>query len=168
MRSALMALPLLAASATVGAHPSFVETSFPAGSTAHLQLQIAHGCGDKLTHLVRVQLPNGEGVSAAVTQAKPRQTRDWLISTETGPVEPFSSHGTDHTQDVRAIRWLGVLPSDHYELFEFRVRLPNLAADEAPLELAFPVEQLCPGEGDYDWDGEDAPRITVRPPAPPS
>ncbi len=166
MRSVLFALPMLAASAVVGAHPSFVEKTFPAGSTAHLQLQIAHGCGDKLTHLVRVHLPNGEGVTAAVMQAKPRQTRDWVISTETGPVEPFSSHGTDYTQDVRAIGWLGVLPSDHYELFEFRVSLPDVAAGDEPLELAFPVEQLCPGQGDYDWDGDDAPTITVVPSAP--
>lgn len=165
MRSVLLALPVLAASSTVGAHPSFVEKAFPAGSMARLQLQIAHGCGDKLTHLVRVHLPNGEGVTAAVMQARPRQTRDWLISTETGPVEPFSSHGTDYTQDVRAIRWLGVLPSDHYELFEFQVRLPSLATGDEPLELPFPVEQRCPGEGDYDWDGEDAPSITVMPPA---
>lgn len=164
----LVSAAALAASAAIptGAlgHAVFSESEQQAGQTVELAIRVSHGCDGYPTRHVEVTLPNGPGVSPAVTGAQPRHTRDWRIETETGPVEAFSSHGETFYEDVRRITWsLGLLPDSEYELYEFRVTLPALPAGAQPLELAFPTVQKCV-RGERRWVGEDAPRLTITPP----
>ena len=158
----------LAASAAIPgsalAHAVFSQPEQPAGQTVELAIRVGHGCDGYPTRLIEVNLPNGPGVSPAVTHAQPRHTRDWRVDIETGPVEPFSSHGETTYEDVRKITWSrGLLPDSEYELYEFRVTLPPLPAGAEPLTLAFPTVQKCV-IGEEQWVDEQAPLLTVVPP----
>lgn len=158
----------LAASAAIPtttlAHAVFSQPEQQAGQTVELAIRIGHGCDGYPTRRVEVTLPNGPGVSPAVTGAQPRHTRDWRVDTETGPAEAFSNHEETFYEDVRRMTWsLGLLPDSEYELYEFRVTLPALPAGARPLRLAFPTVQKGV-RGERRWLGEDAPRLTITPP----
>lgn len=165
MSGAILAGALLAfVSGTAHGHAVFVEDTFVAGQTVEVGLRIAHGCEGSATRSVQVQMPNGPGVTPAAMRIKPRYTRQWLVRAQRGPVEPFESHGTLYFEDVTAIQWsLGFLPDAQYEVFQFRLTLPELPQGTDQITLEFPTVQQCI-RGQNIWDNETVPNLTITAP----
>lgn len=153
LRSLILAAALAAAGAAQ-AHVTLPPEDVAAGSYKPLRFQVGHGCGDKATTALRIEMP--AGVSAARPQPKPGWTLDIARSGDT----------------VTAITWRGSLPGDQFDEFLVLVHLP----DSEGL-LYFPAAQTCGGET-VRWDEPQAkddpapkrpaPRITVMPRAGPS
>ena len=88
---------------------------------------VGHGCEGAATVAVRVQIPDG------VVSVKPMPKPGWQLETR---VEPYSqpveaAHGETYTEGVREIAWSGGnLPDDWYDVFSFRVQLPDVNQDQ--------------------------------------
>lgn len=131
------------------AHVSFENDTATQGSYKRFALKLPHGCGVAATTQVKINLPEG------IQGAKPMPKAGWKLSTVTATLtQPYTTHGTQVTQDVATITWSeGLLPNEYYDEFVFQAKV---ATDRSM--LAFPVEQKC-GEQivkwiDADHDGE--------------
>ncbi|MTH64329.1 copper chaperone PCu(A)C [Paracoccus shanxieyensis] len=139
-----MTLPALA-------HVTLELPEAAAGSTYKAVLRIGHGCGDKATKAVRVQIPDG------FYNAKPMPKPGWELQTITGDyARPFDNHGEQMTSGVREIVWSGGdLPDEWYDEFTLRGTVgPELVAGST---LYFPTVQECDGarESWIDVTGAD-------------
>ncbi|MGY6536548.1 MAG: YcnI family copper-binding membrane protein [Pararhodobacter sp.] len=77
-----------------------------------------------------------------INAVQPMVKAGWNLSVVTSPLaEPYHSHGTEITEDVREIIWEGELPSEFYGEFVFRARFTEaLPAGEM---VCIPVVQEC-------------------------
>ena len=163
--SSAAAIALLAGLAS--AHVTLEAAKAPADSVYKAVLRVGHGCDDgSATIKIRVQIPLG------MRQAKPMPKPGWELTTVVEKLpEPYDSHGTKITEDVREIVWAGgKLPDAFYDEFIFRGKLPN----EPGTVVSFPVIQECetgvhrwieipePGKSADDY-AEPAPQVTLAP-----
>lgn len=140
--STLKAVVLAAALGSAGtaqAHVSLQPHTGAGGRYVALRFQAGHGCGDKATTALRIEIP--PGVGAARPQPKP----GWKLE--------VAKAG----DAVTAITWRGRLPADQFDEFLMLVRLP----DHDGL-LYFPAQQTC-GRETVRWD---EPQVGARGPAP--
>lgn len=121
------------------AHVTLEQPKAAAGSTYKAVVGIGHGCGDKATTALRIQIPEG------VYDVKPMPKPGWTLQTQTGPyAKPFDDNGTKITEGVRQIVWSGgALPDAWYDEFTFRA---VVGTDLAPgSAVYFPTVQECDG-----------------------
>lgn len=142
MKRSLIALSLLALSASSLAHVTLETREAVAASTYKGTLRIPHGCAGSATTSVRVLLPEGFQI------AKPMPKAGWKLATVKKAVTPFDYYGTPIKQDVSEIVWSGgKLRDDFYDEFVFRGRLPDRAGET----VWFKVIQRCE-KGETRWE----------------
>ncbi len=110
-------------------------------SYQRLSFGISHGCEGSSTVDVVVELP------ASVMGAKPMPKPGWAVETEVRPLSvPYRLHGKEIKQDVRVIRWRGMLIDAHYDEFVVMSKLWNKTGP-----IFIPVTQVCE-KGRIDWN----------------
>lgn len=125
------------------AHVVLPADGAEAGSYKPLRFQVGHGCGDKATTALRIEIP--AGVSSARPQPKPGWTLNIARSGDT----------------VTAITWRGELPGDQFDEFLIMVHLPDTAG-----VVYFPAAQTC-GAETVRWDEPQTPGAAApKQPAP--
>lgn len=132
--SCLVASPLLLLS-NANAHATFEKKSVPADSYQRLALGIPHGCGDKATTAVTVEIPEG------VISVKPQPKAGWKLATELDKYKtPMKNHGKTITEGVKKVTWSnGNLPTNFFDEFKLSVKMPN----KADTTIYFKVDQQC-------------------------
>lgn len=151
LRSLAIAAGLVAAGAA-SAHVSLQPAAVQAGTYQVLRFGLGHGCGDKPTTALRIEVPAG------VTVARPQPKAGWKLQIE----------GSGRT--VAAIAWRGELSPDQFDEFLVLAKLPDAAGP-----LAFPTIQSC-GDEETRWTESavpgaprpqhPAPALTLTPAAP--
>lgn len=136
---ALAGAALVLAAWPAAAHVTLENDQAPAGATYKAVLQIGHGCGEKATRSLRIEIPEG------VYDVKPMPKQGWELETQAGDyARPFDLHGTQLTRGVRRITWSGgELPDAWFDEFTFRAVIgPELAPGST---IHFPTVQECDG-----------------------
>ncbi len=166
LNATMFSLLIVIAPSIAQAHVTLKQKEAPGGATYEAVLTVGHGCEGAATVAVRVQIPDG------VVSVKPMPKPGWQLETR---VEPYSqpveaAHGETYTEGVREIAWSGGnLPDDWYDVFSFRVQLPDV---EPGTKIYFPVVQECTegvnwwidvpaGEESHDNEGSPAPMVTI-------
>lgn len=127
------AFVVLAGSAS--AHVVLAEPEARAGSYYAGFFRIGHGCDERGTIAVRVEIP--ESVLIARPQPKP----GWTLEIEHVELAaPAQMEGHVLTERVAAITWRGYLPPALFDQFGVLMKLPERAGP-----LYFPVVQSCDG-----------------------
>lgn len=142
----------LVAPATAGAHISISPPGAPAGSYAHLELSIPHGCDGSPTTRIAVKIPDD------VPSVIPQRSPFWQVETKEGPKQAEGQHGEKSAQGVTEVVWTArePLPDHELDVLGMTVALPDAAGET----LWFPVIQTC-AKGQNRWiqipaEGEDA------------
>lgn len=135
----LIGLFALGTAGAAQAHVSLQPDTGAGGRYVALRFQAGHGCGDKPTTALRIEIPPD------VKTARPQPKPGWTLET------------TKSGDAVTAITWRGRLPADQFDEFLTLVHLP----DRDGL-LYFPVAQTC-GSQTVRWD---EPQVGARGPAP--
>lgn len=138
----LGAVVALSAATSAQAHVSVQPTEATSGAYQVLRFGVGHGCGDKPTRALRIEIP------ADVNAARPQPKPGWKLSVER------SADGA-----TTAITWTGRLAADEFDEFLILTHLPTSAG-----VLAFPAIQTCDG-AEARWV-EVAPAGEARPQRP--
>jgi len=147
MRSAALALSLLALASAAQAHVTADPKAAPAGGFQVARFRVGHGCHDTAaTTRLRIEMPPG------LATARPQPKPGWALVID---------HGAGGA--VTAVTWSGKLPADQFDEFAVYLRLPATAG-----ALYFPTVQTC-GRDEEQWTevpdpGEDG--HALRHPAP--
>jgi uncharacterized protein YcnI len=120
----------LSVAGTAAAHVTLTPPSAVAGGYQVLRFGVGHGCGDRPTMGLRIEIPAG------VTVARPQPKPGWTLSVQR------AADG----KAVAAVVWTGELPAEQFDEFLILVRLPDRAAP-----VAFPAVQSC-GDEAVRWD----------------
>jgi uncharacterized protein YcnI len=136
-----MTLAILAVAALpVAAHASIPDgKAVPAGGSAVIHVRIPHGCDGASTTAVKVQLPDG------VVGARPQLIAGWTASTTMVPAT-YTLYGTDYTERVGTITWVGG-PLPDGQFLDFGI---NATFQLEPGEYPLPVIQEC-GTDSIAW-----------------
>ncbi len=154
------------------------------GSSAMLNLHLAHGCSDANTgetfatrHAVTI-LPNNQDLSGiaytenhdgerfhgnALMGVKAAVDNNWKkIKQLKGSVPEFENHGAKNS-DVRAIHWLGGrVPNDMYANLQFKANLPMLDGCVSQLRVYLPTIQYCEKGRVKAWFREATPSMPAE------
>ena len=161
IRTTLRALAALAVISTPAfAHVTFEMSEAAAGSTYKAVVRVPHGCGDKATQTLRVQIPEG------FIDVKPMPKAGWKLETVTGT---YARPHDEVTEGVTELVWSGgELPDAWYDEFVFRGKFSGTF--KAGDTVFFPVVQECDGtdEAWIDTSGDEgadmpAPSVTLTP-----
>ncbi len=154
IRKSAIALTLAALAVPAFAHVSLEQQEAKVGATYKAVLRVPHGCGDKATHTLRVQIPEG------FINVKPMPKAGWKLETVKGKYEgTYDYYGTQMSEGVKEIVWSGGdLPNEFYDEFVFRGTF--VGSLEAGKTFYFPTIQECDG-AEEAWieltDDHDAP-----------
>ncbi len=120
---------------TAMAHATLEKAEASAGSYKAV-MRIPHGCGDKPTDTVRIELPEG------FIAAKPMPKAGWEVVVEKGDyAKTYDYFGSELKAGPKAVVWKGgSLPSDFYDEF---VISGQLAEVEDGQVLSFITTQSC-------------------------
>lgn len=155
---AAAALALIAAPAA--AHVTFEKPEAPAGSTYKAVVRVPHGCGDKATHTLRIQIPEG------FINVKPMPKAGWTLETV---VSAYATPHDEVAEGVTELVWSGGnLPNEWYDEFVFRGKFSG--SFKAGDTVFFSTVQECEGaeEAWIDTSGNHAadmpaPSVTLTP-----
>lgn len=155
---AAMALALISAPAF--AHVTFEKGEAAAGSTYKATVRVPHGCGDKATHTVRIQIPEG------FINVKPMPKAGWKLETVKAA---YAQPHDEVAEGVTEVVWSnGDLPNEWYDEFVFRGKFSGSFKEGDT--VFFPVVQECDGaeEAWIDTSGNEAadmpaPSVTLTP-----
>lgn len=146
LKSLMSAAVLLAGTATFAyAHATLEVQEAKVGGAYKAVMRIGHGCGDKPTIKVTVQIPEG------MFNVKPMPKAGWTLETVKGAyAKAYDNFGTAMTEGVKEITWSGgSLPNEHYDEFVFR---GTLAGDlPTGVKIYFPTVQDCPDGAADRW-----------------
>jgi len=141
-RMASLAWPLAAglvlSAGAAAAHVTFKTPQATPNSTYRAVLRIPHGCGERPTLKVRVQIPEG------VVAVKPMPKAGWALDLVKGPSATTSAvPGGTVKEAGKEIVWSGSLPDEHYDEFVFQARITD--AFKPGSTVYFPTVQECDG-----------------------
>lgn len=152
----------------------FTGRTFEEGSTAYIQLNLAHACkvgpggvDRRNTNHFAVVIPNNidlTGIAATFDRAgaqyagnalmtvKVSVDSDWKkIRRQRGPVSTYYSHGAN-SEDTRGVQWQhGDVPDDMYDNVEIRASLPKLLGCAKKLRVYLPSVQYCANDTMQAW-----------------
>jgi uncharacterized protein YcnI len=134
LKTSVIAALAVTAAGAAEAHVALTPKTAEAASYQVLRFGLGHGCDDKATTGLRIEIPQGVG------SARPQPKAGWTLEIE---------HSAD--QRVDAISWHGDLGPDQFDEFLIQVRLPSEVG-----ALAFPAVQTC-GQTTVRWADPPGP-----------
>jgi uncharacterized protein YcnI len=135
-RTGIFLAALLAGTGAASAHTTFAETEVRKGMAERLTLRVPHGCGAEATERLRVRIPAG------MVSVKPMPKAGWELEVERGALDaPQQLNGSEITEGVRELTWIGNLPDGYYDEFVFQAVIAE--GVEPGSTIYVPVVQEC-------------------------